>query len=105
LGVAYKPDIDDVRESPALDILRLLEARGAELYYNDPHVPSLKLNGVTLTSQSLTPGFLAAMDCVVVVTNHSSYDWSVIAEAAKVIVDTRNVIRAYPGEGATVVSL
>lgn len=105
LGVAYKPDIDDVRESPALDILRLLEARGAELYYNDPHVPSLKLNGLTLTSQSLTPGFLAAMDCVVIVTNHSSYDWRAIAEAAKVIVDTRNVVQAYPGAGAMVVRL
>ncbi len=105
LGVAYKPDIDDVRESPALDILRLLEARGAELYYNDPHVPSLKLNGLTLTSQPLTPGFLAAMDCVVIVTNHSSYDWPAIAEAAKVIVDTRNVISLAAGNRPTVVSL
>jgi len=92
LGVAYKPNIDDVRESPALDILRLLNARGAHLYYNDPYVPSLKLNGKILTSQPLTPEFLSSMDCVVIVTNHSAYDWSEIVESAGVIVDTRNAI-------------
>jgi len=91
LGVAYKPDVDDVRESPALDILRLLELRGAKLFYNDPYVPALKLNGVTLESKPLTPQLLARMDCVVIVTNHSKYDWTAIGSAAKVIVDTRNV--------------
>lgn len=105
LGVAYKPDIDDVRESPALDILRLLEVKGAELYYNDPYVPHLKINGLTLTSQTLTPGFLGAMDCVVIVTNHSNYDWSDIHARAKVIVDTRNVIHPCASGCATVVKL
>ena len=96
LGVAYKPDIDDVRESPTLDILRLLEARGAQLFYNDPHVPNLKLNGVTLMSQQLTPELLADMDCVVVVTNHSDYNWPSIVELTKAIVDTRNVTGSSP---------
>jgi len=105
LGVAYKPNIDDVRESPALDIMRLLEARGAELYYNDPHVAELKLNGVTLSSQSLTPDLFDAMDCVVIVTNHSEYDWPRIAEGAKVIVDTRDVIRPCADGCAEVVTL
>ncbi len=92
LGVAYKPDIDDVRESPALDVLRLLELRGAELYYNDPFVPSLKMNGTLMTSLPLTPDVISSMDCVVVITAHSTYDWTSIAAAAKVIVDTRNAV-------------
>ena len=93
LGVAYKPDIDDVRESPALDVLRLLEQRGAELYYNDPHVPSLKMNGTVMESQPLSPAMIASMDCVVVITAHSDYDWTSIKAAAKVIVDTRNAVK------------
>ena len=105
LGVAYKPDVDDVRESPALDILRLLQARGAELFYNDPYVSHLKLNGVTLESQPLTSALLAALDCVVIVTAHNHYDWANIASAAKVIVDTRNVIPASMTECATVIRL
>lgn len=92
LGVAYKPDIDDVRESPALDVLRLLKQRGAELYYNDPHVPSLKINGTVLESQLLSAEMLTTMDCVVIITAHSSYDWTSIESAAKVIVDTRNAV-------------
>jgi UDP-N-acetyl-D-glucosamine dehydrogenase len=94
LGVAYKRDVDDVRESPALDILRLLEMRGARLLYNDPYVPQLRLNGITLESQPLTSTLLAAMDCVVIVTDHTDYDWVSIESTARVIVDTRNVIRA-----------
>jgi UDP-N-acetyl-D-glucosamine dehydrogenase len=105
LGVAYKPDVDDVRESPALDILRLLHARGAELFYNDPYVAQLKLNGVTLESQPLTSALLAAQDCVVIVTAHKDYDWASITSAAKVIVDTRNVIHTGTTERATVIRL
>ncbi len=105
LGVAYKPDVDDVRESPALDILQLLQMRGAEIFYNDPHVPSLKLDGTMLESQLLAPAFLAAMDCVVIVTAHSDYDWASIESAAKVIVDTRDVIHSCQDGCATVVRL
>ncbi len=105
LGVAYKPDIDDVRESPALDVLRLLELRGAELYYNDPHVPSLKMNGTVLTSQPLSPELIASMDCVVVITAHSAYDWTSIKAAAKVIVDTRNAVTVEDGDTVRVLRL
>ncbi len=104
LGVAYKPDVDDVRESPALDVLRLLDARGAELFYNDPYVPHLKLNGTTLHSQSLTGDLLSTMDCVVIITAHSDYNWANIQSAAKVIVDTRNVTQTADGM-ATVVRI
>ena len=105
LGVAYKPDIDDVRESPALDVLRLLEQRGAELYYNDPHVPSLKMNGTVLESQPLSPEMIASMDCVVVITAHSAYDWTSIKAAAKVIVDTRNAVNVENGDTVRVLRL
>ena len=93
LGVAYKPDINDVRESPALDVLRLLEIKGANLFYNDPHVPQLKLNGTTLESLPLAPETISSMDCVVVITAHSAYNWTNIKSAAKVIVDTRNAVK------------
>ncbi len=105
LGVAYKPDIDDVRESPALDVLRLLALRGAELYYNDPHVPSLKMNGTVLKSQPLSPELIASMDCVVVITAHSDYDWTSIKAAAKVIVDTRNAVNIENGDTVRVFHL
>src|SRR5690242_10588009 len=87
LGVAYKKDIDDVRESPALDIMLLLKQRGARITYTDPHVPSLKLDGLTMDS---SPADLAAAaDCVVIVTDHSSFDYGKVASSAKLIVDTR----------------
>jgi UDP-N-acetyl-D-glucosamine dehydrogenase len=92
LGVAYKKDVEDVRESPALDILRLLESRGASVSYNDPFVPSLDLNATTLQSVELLAGVRAA-DVVVVVTDHSSYPYREIVETAHVVVDTRNATR------------
>jgi UDP-N-acetyl-D-glucosamine dehydrogenase len=92
LGVAYKRDVDDVRESPALDILRLLESRGAGVSYNDPHVPELKLDETTLRSEDLLPAVRRA-DLVVIVTDHSSYPYREIVEAAPVIVDTRNATK------------
>jgi UDP-N-acetyl-D-glucosamine dehydrogenase len=92
LGVSYKRDIDDVRESPALDILRILESRGARVAYNDPYVPELQLNDVTLRSQELLP---AVRDCdvVVIVTDHGSYPYAEIVQAARVVVDTRNATK------------
>jgi UDP-N-acetyl-D-glucosamine dehydrogenase len=92
LGVAYKRDVEDVRESPALDILNLLETRGAAVSYHDPFVPSLKLDGTTLRSVELLPG-VAAADVVVIVTDHSGFAYREIVEAAHVVVDTRNATR------------
>lgn len=90
LGAAYKPDIDDLRESPALDIIGLLMQKGAAVDYHDPHVPVLRHDGWEKKS---VPDYLEAarqVDCVVIVTNHSAYDYPALIEAAKLIVDTRN---------------
>ncbi len=90
LGVAYKKDIGDVRESPALDIIRLLQEKGADVVYNDPHVPELELDGEPLWSVDLTEEALRWSDCVVIVTDHSDYDWDWILRHARLVVDTRN---------------
>src|SRR5579884_1377801 len=93
LGVAYKKDVDDPRESPAFPILEMLKRRGARVSYNDPHIPSLprmRHHSIRLDSEALTPEFLAAQDCLVVVTDHSAYDFEEIARHAALIVDTRN---------------
>jgi UDP-N-acetyl-D-glucosamine dehydrogenase len=93
LGVAYKRDVDDPRESPAFPILEMLQGRGAVATYNDPHVPTLpamRHHRVRLDSQPLTPEFLAAQDCVVLVTDHSAYDYPLILRHARLLVDTRN---------------
>jgi UDP-N-acetyl-D-glucosamine dehydrogenase len=92
LGVTYKRDIDDVRESPALDVLRILERRGASVSYNDPHVASLALNGTRLSSVELMTGVREA-HVVVIVTDHSGYPYRDIVAAAKAVVDTRNATR------------
>jgi UDP-N-acetyl-D-glucosamine dehydrogenase len=95
LGAAYKKDIDDVRESPALDILRLLAERGARVSYHDPHVPRIRMNGGHIESVPLTPEALAAADCVVIATDHTAVDHAAVAAAARLVVDTRNA--APPG--------
>ena len=92
LGVSYKRNVDDVRESPALDILRLLESRGARVGYNDPNVPQLQWNGLTLESQDLMPAVRRA-DVVVIVTDHTAYRYREIVDAARVVVDTRNATK------------
>lgn len=79
LGVAYKPDIDDPRESPALDVIGLLRQRGADVAYSDPHVAAVRVLGETLRSVDLTPEALRAADCVVVVTDHRAFDWPLVA--------------------------
>ncbi len=92
LGVAYKPDIDDLRESPALDVIGLLKQKGARVSYHDPYIPHLDHEGWRLES---APDMLTAAreaDCVVIVTDHSSYDYPAIQDAAKLIVDTRNAL-------------
>jgi len=92
LGVSYKKDVDDVRESPALDILRLLEGRGAKLSYHDPHVPSLEMNDRTFRSVPLFPAAREA-DLVVIVTDHSCVPYRDVVEAAALVVDTRNATK------------
>ncbi len=92
LGVAYKKDIEDVRESPALDIANLLLARGAVVSYSDPFVPEVSLNGSVLKSVDLLPAVDAA-DAVVIVTDHSGVPYAQVVERAKVVVDTRNATR------------
>jgi len=92
LGVAYKKDVEDIRESPALDVIRLLRQRGADVRYHDPHVPALKDDGAELASVPLTPETLAGADCVIVVTDHSAVDYRLVARHARAVVDTRHVL-------------
>jgi UDP-N-acetyl-D-glucosamine dehydrogenase len=91
MGVAYKRDIDDMRESPALDILLLLERRGASITYSDPHVPELRIDGRTLSGVPQSTAGNA--DCVVIVTDHTNFDYSSLVEGSKLIVDTRNALK------------
>jgi UDP-N-acetyl-D-glucosamine dehydrogenase len=93
LGVAYKKDIDDVRESPALDIIELLRIKGADVRYHDPYIPSIAHNGHVMTSESDLEQALTAADCVVITTDHSCYDWADIAQRAALVVDTRHALR------------
>jgi UDP-N-acetyl-D-glucosamine dehydrogenase len=92
LGVAYKRDIDDLRESPALDIIRLLEQQGAHVEYHDPHVASYQEDGKTVHSSPLTPERLQAADCVMVVTDHTAIDYRLVRQHARLVVDTRHVM-------------
>jgi len=96
LGVAYKPDVDDMRESPAIKIIDSLSRMGANVCYNDPHIPvfpKLRKYDYDLRSVELTPKLLGSMNCVVIVTNHSTYDYDFIVEHSKIVVDTRNATR------------
>ena len=91
-GVAYKRNIDDMRESPALDVILLLRTRGARVTYTDPYVPELKLEGLVMQSEDLHAAASAA-DCVVIVTDHSSFDYRNLLVSANLIVDTRNAMK------------
>jgi UDP-N-acetyl-D-glucosamine dehydrogenase len=98
LGVAYKRDIDDVRESPALDVIQLLEQRGAEVRYHDPYVPSVRLEGdARMESSPYSADLLASADCVVIVTDHTSFDWQHVLDHSKLVVDTRNATAGKQG--------
>jgi UDP-N-acetyl-D-glucosamine dehydrogenase len=94
LGVAYKRDIDDVRESPALDIMHLLEKRGAVVTYSDPYVPRVKLDGQQWSAQDFTDS-IEHSDCVVIVTDHKLFDYELLVERAALIVDTRNALKGF----------
>src|SRR5439155_26660916 len=96
-GVAYKRDIDDMRESPAMDVLGLLLARGANVSYADPYVPVVHggewSGGYDLKAVDMTRGNIAHYDCVVIITDHKSFDYGALLEEADLIVDTRNAIK------------
>ncbi|NLX10506.1 MAG: nucleotide sugar dehydrogenase [Chloroflexi bacterium] len=103
LGMAYKRDIDDVRESPALDIYELLETKGAHVSYNDPYVASVRLSGERVAeSVELSAEWLAAQDCVVIVTDHRAYDYDFILEHAPLVIDTRNATNGHQGRARVV---
>lgn len=97
LGVAYKKDVDDPRESPSFELMDLLRERGAVLSYNDPHVPKLPQvrhhDVPDMDSQELTPEYLASQDCVLISTDHSAYDYDFIVKHSKLVVDTRNATK------------
>jgi UDP-N-acetyl-D-glucosamine dehydrogenase len=93
LGVAYKKNVSDCRESPALDVMRLLAEKGANLSYNDPFVPTLRVNGKALKAIDASPAEIAKQDCVIILTDHSVYDFRKIVEAATLVIDTRNATK------------
>jgi UDP-N-acetyl-D-glucosamine dehydrogenase len=105
LGAAYKPDIDDLRESPALDVIGLLEQKGAHVSYHDPFIPLLDHEGQKLESVQDLLSAVQAADCVVIVTNHSQYDYEAILEAAKLVVDTRNALGKFAKNNPKIVRL
>ena len=92
LGVAYKKDVNDCRESPAIEIMELLQVKGADLIYSDPYVPTLAVEGKTYNSVDLTPELLGSADCAAIITDHSDFDYDMIGEHAGLIVDTRNAM-------------
>jgi UDP-N-acetyl-D-glucosamine dehydrogenase len=94
LGVAYKKDISDVRESPALDIIRLLQLDGAEVSYSDPYVAELRLDNMKLKSLELSAENLRRQDCVVIITDHSCLDYDLVARESPLVMDCRNAIRS-----------
>ena len=101
LGVAYKPNVSDIRESPAIDLIHLLQEKGALVSFHDPYVNDLSEEGFLQQSVALTEPILANADCVVIVTHHDSYDWSFVKDHASLIVDTRHAIQE-PGRGRIV---
>ena len=94
-GVAYKKDVGDVRESPALDIVDLLAGRGAALSYSDPYVPTLRTGARTLEAMPESEALAGRPDCVVICTDHSAFDWKALVDSGVPIVDTRNALRGY----------
>jgi UDP-N-acetyl-D-glucosamine dehydrogenase len=100
LGLAYKPDVDDVRESPSFELIEKLEHLGAQVDYNDPLVPQthkMRRHDLQMHSVPLTAENLRSYDCVLISTNHSAYDWQLVADNAKLVVDTRNAMREVKG--------
>jgi len=105
MGITYKADVNDIRESPALEILEMLERKGARVSYADPFTPQLVQGGVKLIAVEPTPDAIAAADCVLILTNHSSFDYATIADRAALVVDTRNALKAYRQTRPSIITL
>jgi UDP-N-acetyl-D-glucosamine dehydrogenase len=119
LGVAYKKDVNDVRESPALDIIKLLQEKGAAVHYSDPHVPELMIDGKPLASVNISKHLhpssnrrgsgkehsLRSYDCILIVTDHSAFDYEGIVKEANLVVDTRNATRRVKSDRSKIVKL
>jgi UDP-N-acetyl-D-glucosamine dehydrogenase len=106
LGLAYKPDVDDVRESPSFELIEKLEHLGADVDYHDPHVPAthkMRHHDLQMRSIELSPEALKRYDCVLIATHHAAYDWQMVADHAKLIVDTRNATRNVKGKRTHIV--
>ena len=93
LGVSYKPNINDMRESPALDIIHLLREKGAVVTYNDPYVPEIEIEGVQMFSEKELSTFLEKADLVAIITNHDKFDYKLILEKSQLIFDARNAMK------------
>ena len=96
LGVTYKRDTNDIRESPALQVLEGLREKGAAVYFCDPYVRSIVIRGETLKAIELTPNLLQSMDCVAILTDHSAFDYSMVTKFGHMILDTRNALKGFP---------
>jgi len=105
LGVTYKADVNDIRESPALEIVEMLARRGAQISYADPFTPQLALEGLKLSAVEPSADVLAAADCVLILTSHSAFDYGEIGEKASLVVDTRNAMKEFRGSRSSIVSL
>lgn len=105
LGVAYKAEVSDLRESPALDLIHLLTQKGAVVSYHDPYVPYLNADGLALESVTLDADTLEQADCVVIATAHQAYDWAWVVSHSRLIVDTRNATRAVRQSATRLVTL
>ena len=97
LGVTYKRDVDDTRESPAIDIIELLHAKGADVSFSDPFVNEMNCDGARLQAKPLTPELLESVDCAVIIADHTQFDFRMIAEHSPLVVDTRNALKGFNG--------
>jgi UDP-N-acetyl-D-glucosamine dehydrogenase len=97
LGIAYKSDVSDTRESAALEVVRLLMEQGANVSFSDPYVSKVEIGGESLISADLTPQLLRSMDCVVILTDHSGFDYPMIAADSPLVLDCRNSLRNFSG--------
>jgi UDP-N-acetyl-D-glucosamine dehydrogenase len=95
LGLAFKKDVADVRASPSLELVQLLSKRGAEIVYNDPYVPEIRIGNAVLTSVEINKELLSSADCVIIATDHSIYDYQYVIDNASVVFDTRGVTRTF----------
>jgi UDP-N-acetyl-D-glucosamine dehydrogenase len=105
LGVTYKADVNDVRESPALEIIEMLAHKGAQISYADPFTPQLNSHDTKLTAVGLTPEVVASADCVLILTSHSAFDYAMISDHARLVVDTRNALKTHRHSRTSIVTL